>query len=202
MKVRTKLILGFTVPVLLTIINVLVGVWITNYAVDTIGSMNEEGAVQIKDELNELVETISTLNEDGANGINEELRKMGDIDARELNELMEFVNSGKDNRIETLKSYGDELSEFVETGKDNRVATLKRTMNMSNWISIALLAVSVIITVTISTTLIKTIARSVRQLSNAAKDIALGRVSNIQLTKYGEDEFGALVDEYSKVIDN
>ncbi len=202
MKIRTKLIAGFSIPVLLTIINVLVGVWITNYAVSTISTMNEDGAIGIKNGLQQLVDSISTLNEDSATEIIEELRSIEGLDEAELNKLTQFVNTGKDNRIATLEEYGNQLSEYVETGKNERIATLRNTMNMSSGISVGLLIVSVIITITISTTLIKTIARSVRQLSDAAKEIALGRVNNIEMTKYSNDEFGELVDEYTKVIDN
>ena len=69
-------------------------------------------------------------------------------------------------------------------------------------IAVVMLVVSVGITVAISTSLIKTIARSIRQLSEAAQNIAQGRVNNIHLEKYNNDEFGDLVDEYSRLIDN
>lgn len=202
MKVKTKLILGFALPVILTIINVLVGVFVTSYAVGTISQMNENGAAQIRQGLDNLVSDISTLNEQAAAGVNDELKKIATLDEAERNSLMQFVNSGKDSRVSTLKQYGEELKDFVEEGKDQRIASLKNTMNISNLISLGLLALSVIITLIISTALIKAIAQSVRQLSNAAKEIALGRVNNIDMVKYAEDEFGELVDEYTKVIDN
>lgn len=173
MKVRTKLILGFAIPIVLIITNVLIGVWITDYAVDTTSNMNEQGAKQIEAGLDQLASAISALNVDDAYGINE-----------------------------TLKDYCEQMKQFVETGKNERVATLKSTMNMSNIINVVLLVISVVITLIISTALIKVIAESVRQLSNAAKEIALGRVNGIKLNKRGNDEFGALVDEYTKVIDN
>lgn len=68
--------------------------------------------------------------------------------------------------------------------------------------SIGLLAISIVITLGIALSLIKSIDKSVKQLSDAAKDIALGRVNNIKLVKFSNDEFGELVDEYTKVIDN
>lgn len=201
-KVKTKLIMGFAIPVILTIVNVLVGVFVTNYAVSTISAMNQQGADQIAEGLDHLVAEISQLNEDGATGIKDELAKVDGIDENERATLMEFVNSGKDNRISTLQQYGEQLKEFVNTGKDNRIVTLKETMNLSNIISIVLLVFSVVITLVISTALIKIIAQSVRQLSEAAKEIAMGRVNSLQLTKQANDEFGELVDEYIKVIDN
>lgn len=202
LKVRTKLILGFALPILLTVLNVIISVLVSKYAVDTISKMNEEGATQIMQGLQSLVDDISGLNEAGAAGINEELQKMDGIDEQQLNKLMSFVNEGKDNRIETLKDHGEELGQFVETGKNNRISTLKKTMDQANLVSIVLLVISVIITLSISTALIKAIARSVKQLSDAAKDIALGRVNNINMVKYANDEFGELVDEYKKVIEN
>ncbi len=202
MSIRTKLIIGFAVPIVLTIINVLVGVWITNYAVKTITKMNEEGTVQISGALDELVASISELNEAGAVGINEKLETMTGIDESKRQELMDFVNNGKDNRIQVLRDHGEELKVFVNTGKDERIVALQNTMNISNIINIVLLVISVTITLIISTALIKTIARSVRQLSDAAKEIAMGHVNNLELTKYSNDEFGDLVDEYTTVIDN
>ncbi len=61
--------------------------------------------------------------------------------------------------------------------------------------------ISVVITVCIALALIKIIEKSVKQLSDAAKEIAMGHV-NINLVKYNNDEFGDLVDEYNNVIDN
>ena len=92
------------------------------------------------------------------------MQKIDGIDEQQLNKLMSFVNEGKDNRIETLKSHGEELGQFVETGKNNRISTLKKTMDQANLVSIVLLVISVIITLSISTALIKAIARSVKQL--------------------------------------
>ena len=67
--------------------------------------------------------------------------------------------------------------------------------------SIVILILSIIVTLILSTSIISTISKSVKQLSDAAKEIALGHV-DIELVKYGENEFGALIDEYTKVIDN
>ncbi len=202
MKVRTKLILGFAIPILLTIANVVVSVCVTNYAVDTISKMNEQGAQEIASGLDQSVAAISALNEEGAQGVNEKLAQMSNMDAAERAALMEFVNTGKDNRIKTLEEHGEELKKFLETGKNSRIETLRNTMNMSNIVSVAFLVVSVIITLIISTALIRVIAESVRQLSDAAKEIAFGRVNGLTMNKRGNDEFGELVDEYTKVIDN
>ena len=61
--------------------------------------------------------------------------------------------------------------------------------------------VSVVVTVVVALALIRIIEKSVKQLSDAAKEIAVGRV-DIHMEKYNNDEFGELVDEYTKVIDN
>lgn len=61
--------------------------------------------------------------------------------------------------------------------------------------------VCVAITMVIAIFLIRIIEKSVLQLSDAAKQIAIGHV-DIEMEKYNNDEFGELVDEYNKVIDN
>ena len=63
--------------------------------------------------------------------------------------------------------------------------------------SIAALILSIAITLFVAYDLIKTIQKSMVLLSNAAKDIAVGRV-DIHLEKYNNDEFGDLVDEYTQ----
>lgn len=62
-------------------------------------------------------------------------------------------------------------------------------------------AISIIITITVALSLIKTIEKSLQQLSDAADSIAMGHV-NIEMIKYNNDEFGELVDKYRQVIDN
>lgn len=64
-----------------------------------------------------------------------------------------------------------------------------------------LCVISVIITMAVAAAMIKHIRISVAELSDAAKQIATGRV-DIQIVKHGNDEFGQLVDEYNKVIEN
>lgn len=157
-KMKTKLIMGFCVPVLLTIITVLTGVYINK----------------------EIRSRISEMNEEGAQEVNEHFMAMPDVPEAEKTEIMEIINSGKDRRI----------------------ASMELAMKVSSWVSVGLLAVSVLLTVIIALRLIRIIVRSVNQLSDAAKEIALGRVNNINMIKYNNDEFGELIDEYTKVIDN
>ena len=77
----------------------------------------------------------------------------------------------------------------------------ERYVRNANIFTFGIVAVAIIITLTIAILLIRTIEKSVKQLSGAAKEIALGHV-DIEMVKYHNDEFGELVDEYTKVIDN
>ncbi len=69
-------------------------------------------------------------------------------------------------------------------------------------VAFVLLAISVAITFAIAFSLVKTISQSIHQLSDAAQLIAQGRVNSVHLEKTNNDEFGDLVDEYTRVIDN
>ena len=80
----------------------------------------------------------------------------------------------------------------------DRLATFVRNCTIFTWV---LAVLSVVITAAVARLLIKTIEKSVVQLSDAAKEIALGKV-DIHMEKYNDDEFGDLVDEYTKVIEN
>lgn len=68
-------------------------------------------------------------------------------------------------------------------------------------LTLAFAVLSIVVTVVVALALIKIIEKSVKQLSDAAKEIAEGRV-DIHMEKYNNDEFGDLVDEYTKVIEN
>lgn len=88
-----------------------------------------------------------------------------------------------------------------------RAATLtdpvkqERYVAQTNLFTIGLAVVSAIVTFLIAVALIRVIERSVKQLADAAKEIAVGKV-DINLVKYHNDEFGELVDEYTAVVDN
>ncbi len=86
---------------------------------------------------------------------------------------------------------------IASTNISNAASYLKN----SNIFTTVLALVSVLITVVIALSLTKAIDKNVKQLSEAAKKIALGHV-NVDLVKYSDDEFGELVDSYNKVIDN
>ena len=61
--------------------------------------------------------------------------------------------------------------------------------------------VALLISVTMSVTIMRDIRKSLDTLLNAAKEIAAGN-ANITLTKYKEDEFGEVVDEFQNIINN
>ena len=157
MKMKTKMILGFAVPIILSLINVMVGMFSVRNIEATVGVMQTE-------EFKTITQTMEEIGADEAKA----------------------------------KVLTDTLT--ASMSDDN--AMIANTAAISNVISIVLIAVSILISLIIAFSLIKAIARSVAQLSDAAKEIALGRVNNIELVKYANDEFGELVDEYKKVIDN
>ncbi len=61
--------------------------------------------------------------------------------------------------------------------------------------------IALIFSVTMSVTIMRDIRKSLDILINAAREIAAGN-ANITLTKYKDDEFGEVVDEFQSIIDN
>ncbi len=128
-----------------------------------------------------------------------------------VNRIKDSVSAMQEEEIvkvqETMKEIGaDEekaaiIVDALKTAKTDDIEAIDQTANLSNYISLALVGVSILITIILGLSLIKQIARSVRDLSEAAKRIALGH-TEIKLVKYSNDEFGELVDEYTKVIEN
>ena len=155
-KIKTRLFIGFLVPIILTIINVYIGMSSVRSSVSTVEEMYEEESVEVE----------------------ELLDKIG-ADSEKRQTLLDAINESKINNLDRLTSVA----------------------NRSNLISIGMIVLSIIITVSIALSLIKAIMRSIRQLSGAAQKIALGHV-DIELVKYANDEFGELVDEYRRVVDN
>lgn len=66
---------------------------------------------------------------------------------------------------------------------------------------LVVVALAICITLVSALYIIRTIRSSMAQLIGASKEIAAGRV-DVQMVKHGNDEFGELIDEYQKVIDN
>lgn len=118
----------------------------------------------------------------------------------ERHELVATIQTTLDE-MNADSSKEEKLINTVTTMQEESKEGIGKMVNNSNLFSFALVAVSVIITVILSTSLIKIIAKSIRQLSQAAKDIAAGRV-DITMEKYNNDEFGELIDEYTCVIEN
>ena len=156
MKIKTKMIIGFAIPIILTIVNVIVGMTSVNRIKNTIEDM----------QLEQYHTVTQTMEEIGADETKAKIV------------------------TDTLTASMVDDNELIE-----------RTANISNIVSFGMIVVSVIITLLIAYSLIKTINKSVAQLSRAASDIAMGRV-DIELVKYHNDEFGELVDDYQKVIEN
>lgn len=91
---------------------------------------------------------------------------------------------------------GNSISKNILGAKDT-----ESYIRNSSIFSLGVALVTILIIIFFATAIIKTIRESIEQLSNAAKEIALGHV-DIELVKYNNDEFGELVDEYQKVISN
>ena len=79
------------------------------------------------------------------------------------------------------------------TAKMQHVENMQKYVVESTIATTAIALVSILITLYVALLLIKVIEKSVAQLSDAAKDIAMGRV-NINMVKYNTDEFGDLVE--------
>ncbi len=96
------------------------------------------------------------------------------------------------------------LNVFMENSAMRRLKQAQDTeAYIENYLifSAALIIVSILIVVIYAYFVIRTIRVSVAQLSSAAKDIAQGKV-DVKMVKHNNDEFGELVDEYTKVINN
>lgn len=156
MKMKTKMIIGFAIPSIFIIINVILGMISISNISGKVADMQGEQLESIK----------STMQEIGA-------------DEEKASIVADAIKAEQDAGMEQI----------------HRLAT------NSNLFSLALVVLSVLITVVLSINLIKAINKSVTQLSRAAKEIASGRV-DVQMVKYHNDEFGELVDEYTKVINN
>ncbi len=91
---------------------------------------------------------------------------------------------------------GNSISKSIANAENKE--TFVRNTSFFSW---GVAIVSILITIFFAAAIIKTIRVSIEQLSNAAKEIAMGHV-DIELVKYNNDEFGELVEEYRKVISN
>lgn len=156
MKMKTKMIVGFMIPTIFIIVNVLIGMSEIRGICDRVAQMQEEEITDIRAKLKEI----------GA-------------DSEKAEILINAIASEQASDLEGVE----------------------RLASRSNLFSFGLVVISVLITAFLSTSLIKVINKSVAQLSRAAREIAAGRV-DVEMVKYHNDEFGELVDEYTKVINN
>ncbi len=81
------------------------------------------------------------------------------------------------------------------------ISNPEKYLNSYKIFSIIMFLIAAVTMGAISISLSRTMRVSVEQLSDAAKDIAEGKV-DIKLEKHKNDEFGQLLDEYQIVIDN
>ena len=82
-----------------------------------------------------------------------------------------------------------------------RADNIERYLRNSNIFTAVVAFISCVITVLLARAIIRAIDKNVGQFYEAAKIIAQGRV-DVNIVKYHEDEFGALADEYTKVVEN
>ena len=82
-----------------------------------------------------------------------------------------------------------------------KAENMERYLRNSNIFTMAVAIVTCIITIIIAKAIIHAIDKNVGQFYEAAKVIAQGRV-DVNIVKYHDDEFGALADEYMKVVNN
>lgn len=156
MKMKTKMIIGFTIPIILAIINVVLGISSVRSITNQIVAGQEAEFATIQ-------------------------QTMKDIGADEAKAQM--------------------LEDAITQEKTVQMESITKSSQISNYISLGLIVVSVLVSVFIALSLIRAIEKAVTQLSKAASDIAMGRV-DIEMVKYNNDEFGELVDKYMEVIDN
>lgn len=156
MKIKTKMLIGFAIPIILTILNVVLGM----------------SSVQ---------------------RINGSVTSMGVEETQAIEQTLKSIGADE--------TKAEQLLDAVAKVKAEGMESINKTAAYSNYFSIGMIVVSIIITVVIAFILINGINESVKELSNAAKDIAMGRV-DIELVKHNNDELGQLVDLYRDVIDN
>ncbi len=156
LKMKTKMIIAFIIPVVLLIISVILGIKSINNINGEVHNMTEGVQVALQNKLDE-------------------------------------VSNDQEKKDQILKAVSDSREQSINDM--NEIASTSRLINF------AFVAVSAILVIIMALSLIKMIVKSVNQLSNAAKEIAMGH-TDIEMVKYNNDEFGELVDEYNKVIDN
>ncbi len=155
-KMKTKMIIGFAILVVLMILNSVVGTT-------------------------------------AIRKIKNEVQDMTSEEEKKISETMEQINADKEK--------AQIIIDTLSTEKEDELAEINSAARLSTVVSGISLLVSIIFTLFIAASLIKQISQSMKQLSAATKDIALGR-TNIELEKKANDEFGELMDEYDKVIEN
>ena len=116
-----------------------------------------------------------------------------------MSKIDKTVEGMMDDQISVLEQKMEEIGAdeakaetILETMVEARADEMKsvdNTISLSEKANVLFVVVAVIIVIEMSLTLINDIVKSVEQLSNAAKDIALCKVY-IHMLKYNNDEFG------------
>ncbi|MCM1157744.1 MAG: methyl-accepting chemotaxis protein [Bacteroidales bacterium] len=132
----------------------------------------------------------------GMSAINDISDKVADMQQEQIDDIKQTIaDIGADE---------EKASIVINAMADDQaagLASIEDRASKSNILSFALVVISVIITVFLSTAIIKAMRKSIEQLTNGAHEIAAGRV-DVEMVKYHNDEFGELIDEYTHVIDN
>lgn len=155
-KMKTKMILGFAILIVLMFINSAIGTLSLRKITAEVHDMTSEEETNVAKKMEEI----------GA-------------DSTKAQIIIEYLSSEKQ----------DELAEIDKASKTSMAG------------STVSLVISILFTLFIAADLIKLLANSMTQLGNAAKEIARGN-ADVELVKQGNNEFGELIDEFSKVVEN
>ena len=156
MKMKTKMVMGFAILVVLMFINSAIGTVSLRKITSEVHDMTSEEEAHVSEKMEEI----------GA-------------DSAKAKIIIDFLATEKQ----------DELAEIDKASKTSMIG------------SVVSLIISVLFTLYIAADLIRLLASSMTQLGNAAKEIAKGNV-DIELVKQGNNEFGELIDEFAKVVEN
>jgi len=156
MKMKTKMIIAFIIPLVLLFASVIIGIREVNSINNEVESMTREENTLIREKLQDI-----------------------NADEEKADVIVEALSESQQDNVEMI----------AEIAKQSR--------NINFFFVLA----SAVIVGILSVAMVRLISKSVRQLSDVAKDIAMGR-TDIDLVKHNNDEFGELVDDYRKVVDN
>lgn len=180
MKVRTKLIMGFTSLIIMLVLCNLAGYTTAQTIVDN----QQNGNNEAKEIVNGKLEDTSKKIEEGIASI-----LMKGNTATAANDIAEVVKNQVGTLVnesfDTVRETSDQSSRLHGFGVFTMVVTL----------------LFIATTIAIEISIIGTIRKSLEALANASKNIANGKV-DFTVEKKRDDEFGVLTDEFNTVIEN